>query len=346
MKSPIIKVTNATKRVLTPNLDYFSEQFMYGNREILLSYIHQESPEFPANSYLKAGVAHGWAPDEQLWKLWRRNLARAPRYVWNDKNELAHIRNSGSVAIGSTWLYLLKLLGAGPGMRVLNKSSNVSRPNLLMLTHNILTTDKRIDFQAAYFKDICIPEETTVCLYWLDFCNPTIYSAYRELGFEVVCAGYPSTFDLNYQSYKGRPQFLMNVMRIMSRHNKLITDECTTSTFYAASLGLEIQIDTDLVASEFQSDWKKIYQGDGSNYFNSGDEWLARYFPSLRNHSYDKRELNLFAWSELGHQFLLNPVGLRDLPWAKSRKITSEPLDLSKLAIRELKQELEFEMIL
>jgi hypothetical protein len=346
MNNPINKMVNASKRVLTPDLEYFFEQFMYGNREILLSYIHEKSPEFPANSFLRAGVSHGWAPDEQLWKLWKRNLSRAPRYVWNDRNELAHIGNAGSVAIGSTWLYLLKILGASPGMTITNRNLNSSRPNLLMLTHNVLTTDKRIDSQATYFKNICIPEETTVCLYWLDFCNPAIYSAYRELGFEVVCAGYPSNFDLNYQSYKGRPQFLMNVMKIMSRHSKLITDECTTSTFYAASLGLDIEIDTDLIASEFQSGWKKLYQGDGSTYFNSGDDWLARYFPSMRNQSYDKRELNLFAWNELGHEFLLSPSALRGLPWVVSEKITPEPLEFSKLAIQELKQELEFELIL
>jgi hypothetical protein len=345
MKNLSSKIVNATKRILTNDLEYFFEQFMYGNREILLSYIHKENPDFPANSFLKAGVAHGWAPDEQLWKLWDRNLARAPRFVWNDRNELNHIKNAGAVAIGSTWLYLLRMLGVSPGNKVGNKNASNSRTNLLMLTHNLLTTNKRIDSQAKYYREICDPNKTTVCLFWLDFCNPTIYKAYIESGFEVVCAGYPSEFDLNYQNYVGRPEFLTNLVRIMSRHDKLITDECTTSTFYAASLGLDVEIFIDPIASEFQLSWKKMYQGDGSIYFNSGNDWLSHYFPSLIDHTYNKIDLNLFAWDELGQKSLLSSTELQALPWTESKKILPVPLASLKVAILELKRELEFERI-
>lgn len=340
MITTVEKIQQASRRLFSSDLEYFFEQFLYGNREILVNYIRSEIPDFSSASYLKAGLSHGWAPDEQLWRLRNRNLSRAPRFVWNQRNELPHIRNSGAIAIGSSWIYLLKTLGINPGVRVENTNSNKSRPNLLMLTHNIVISEKSLELQAEFYKKIVDPTKTTVCLFWLDFCKPEVYLAYKSLGFEVVCAGYPAKFELGYQIYKGRPQFLANILRILSTHQSLITDECTTSTFYAASLGLEIQVIADPIALEFQSSWESQYGGDGREYFNSGIAWLRHFFPSLIDGKYDSIELNLLAWNELGWGQLLSPDEMSHLPWKIHSGIKDSPLEATQSAIENLRREL------
>lgn len=339
------KLQSAINRLLASDLQYFFEQFLYGNREILLQYILSTEQNFPTNTFLKAGLSHGWAPDEQLWRLRHRNLSHAPRYVWNSRNELPHLKNSGSTAIGASWIYLLDLLNIQPGMRVRNRFSNPSKSNLLMLTHNTVISNKRLDAQALFYREKLDPFKTTVCLFWLDFCNPKVYSSFRDIGFDVVCAGYPATFDVDYQSHIGRPEFLVNVARIMSMHDTLITDECTTSTFYAASLGLDIILLPDPIALDFQTNWEGQYGGDGHEYFDSGFAWLSKFFPSLIEGTYSSLDLNNFAWAELGWDKKLSPHQLSQLPWAKSRLIQNQPMEALESAITLLRTELISERI-
>jgi hypothetical protein len=150
------KIQSILNRIFTNDKNYFFEQFMYGHREILLSYIKLKIPNISSSSLLKGGIAHGWAPDEQIWKVRNRNLSLAPRLVWNSRNQDYVFSGSKNLSVGSPWLYLLKILNIECGDYVSNINSNSERPNLLMLTHNVLSTDKKIELQAEYFNNICI----------------------------------------------------------------------------------------------------------------------------------------------------------------------------------------------
>lgn len=334
------KLKMATSRVLQSDIEYFFEQFMYGGRELLLHHIRKEYKNFPANSFLKAGLSHGWGPDEQLWKLRNRNLTRAPRYVWNERFARFGSNSNRSRATGAPWIYLLESLGIKPGMKVSNRKINPDRPNLLMLTHNVESTNKRIDLQAEFFDALCDGSRSVVCLYWLDFCNTKIRESYERLGFKVVCAGYPHKFNIQYQKHPGRADFLPNVLEIMSRHQTYFTDECTTSLFYAASLGMKVELHVDDVALEFQNNWKNFYNGDGVEFFNSGNDWLIKYFPSLLNNSHSDKSLNEFAWLELGLNSKLTASELKDLKWCLNKNILGTQLSTLESRLDEIESEL------
>jgi hypothetical protein len=337
MLSFIKKFQSIGNRILTNDTNYFFEQFMYGHREILLSYIKLELPHFKSSLLLKGGITHGWAPDEQIWRVRNRNLTIAPRLVWNSRNQDRALSGARNISIGAPWLYLLKILNIECGDYVSNIHSSSERPNLLMLTHNVLSTDKKIEQQAEYFNNICIGEKTTVCLFWLDFCNPEIQREFDKYGFKIECAGYPKVFDGTYQDHPGRVEFLPNILEIMSRHVNYFTDECTTSMFYAGSLGLSINIHTDRVAEIFQNQWSLQYGGDNVNFFNSGKKWLNNFFPKLLVNDATIKETVEFCWKELGSESVKNSLELSSLPWKIDHSIEGVNLEIFERKISMLK---------
>ena len=266
-----------------------------------------------------------------------RNLSLAPRLVWNSRNQDSVLLGKKNLSVGSPWLYLLKILNIECGDYVSNINSNSERPNLLMLTHNVLSTDKKIELQAEYFNNICIGEKTTVCLFWLDFCNPEIYKAFDKYGFKIECAGYPKVFDGTYQNHSGRVEFLPNILEIMSRHINYFTDECTTSMFYAGSLGLSINIHTDQVGEIFQNQWSLQYGGDNINFFNSGKKWLNNFFPKILMNNATIEETIEFCWKELGSESIKNQIELSLLPWKIDSSIGEVNLETFERKINILK---------
>jgi hypothetical protein len=339
------KAASLFHRLKSEDIDYFFEQFMYGHREILVSYAKKENIDFSSSSLLIGGLAHGWAPDEQSWKVRKRNLRIAPRYMWNVRSESILTNKLLNKAIGAPWLYLLKLLEIQPGFKVRHLGKNIERPNLLMLTHNVLSTDKNIELQAKFYDELCGGELTTVCLFWLDFCNRKIYQAFEERGFKVECAGYPKTFDGTYQQHPGRVEFLPNLLEIMSKHENYFTDECTTSLFYAATLGLKIEIHPDSVALDFQNDWKLQYGGDNKKFFNSGHDWLVNFYPETLEGSGSLSSLNYMGWSELGFDSILSPLGITGLDWKIDDRIDNISTELLLNRINKLRKDLEVEPI-
>jgi hypothetical protein len=339
------KSSSLFNRLKSEDIDYFFEQFMYGHREILLSYAKKDIPGINPSSLLIGGLAHGWAPDEQSWKVRKRNLRIAPRYMWNVRSESILNNKLLNIAIGAPWIYLLNLLELKPGFKVRHVGKNSERPNLLMLTHNVLSTNKDIERQARFYDELCDGKTTTVCLFWLDFCNRKIYQAFEKRGFRIECAGYPKTFDGTYQQHPGRVEFLPNLLEIMSKHENYFTDECTTSLFYAATLGLKIEIRPDLVALDFQNDWKLRYGGDNKKFFNSGHDWMMNYYPETLLGSASLSAINSMGWSELGFDSILSPLGVADLAWKNDDRIEPTNVKLLLTRIEKLRNDLEVELI-
>ena len=63
------------------------------------------------NSIIEGSIDHSWAYDENLWKLRKRNLRQANRYVWNERQENLLAKLARTTAVGSPWLYMLDNLG-------------------------------------------------------------------------------------------------------------------------------------------------------------------------------------------------------------------------------------------
>lgn len=314
------KVTVGFDRIKKNDLAYFEEQFMYGHREILLNYIYKNRIDFPNNSYLQAGLAHGWAPHFEIWKLRKKSLVSAPRFVWNSPHSHKQNLKYGQIPIGSPWLYMLLTLGLKPG-DIAELPVTDQRINLVMPYHSEGLRIKKISDQALHYKSFLNPAETTVCLFWNDFCDPTNRSTFLNLGFKIECVGYPYRVNESYKIGSPRTFFLINLIKLMLEHRTYITDSISTSFFYAASLGKEVVVNGDKIAKEFLLNFTLPVNQLGAKDSSSGDEWLLKnqHFISL-----DKSKLrlnNLKSWEELGFQFILNPEELTKLPWKQSADI-------------------------
>ena len=314
------KIEAGIHRLKADDLNYFEEQFMYGHREILLSYILENGLDFPATSYLQAGLAHGWAPHFEIWRLRKKSLIRTPRYTWNSPITSKQNIKLGQIPIGSPWLYLLLSLGIEPG-EIAELPIKDQRKNLIMPYHSEGLHLKRISDQALHFKSFVNPAETTVCLFWNDFCDPINRATYLNLGFKLECVGYPHRVKDSYKIGAPRTFFLMHLLNLMLEHRTYITDSVSTSLFYASSLGKEIIIKGDKISRDFLKNFTlsmdEIYEKDSS----SGDIWLSKNEHYLSMSLSKLRYNNLKSWEELGHKYILTPKELTKLPWRENTAI-------------------------
>jgi len=308
------KLLNVFERIKQDDLNYFEEQFLYGHREILLNYIMVNGHKISEQSYLQGGLAHGWAPNYEVWKLRKRNLMPAHRYIWKDSVFVPNSSKYNQIPIGAPWLYLLLSLKITSGIRaelpVVGK-----RENLVIPYHSLGTNLKKINQQAAHFKKFIDPKKSTVCLFWLDFCDQQNRKAYKDLGFEVECVGYSHRVHNSYLIGNPRTFFLINLLTLMLEHRNVITDSISTPVFYAGSLGKNIVIAENQIAKEYSESFDSIIQKIAKEDVGSSTEWLRRNNLFQNPSNENLFLLNFKCWEELGLNYLKNPLELSDLDW-------------------------------
>ena len=314
------KIGSVFSRIKKDDLNYFEEQFMYGHREIVLHHLISKGCEISKHSYLQAGLAHGWAPNFEVWRLRKRNLKRANRYVWKSPNFTSENSIYNQIPIGAPWLYLLCTLGISPGNKIELPIKN-SRRNLIMPFHSEGFRLKKINQQAEHFSKTVDPSESTVCLFWLDYCDPANRKAYTDLGFVVECVGYPNRVKDSFMIGGPRTFFLINLLSLMLEHRTVIIDSPSTSLFYAASLGKDIILVEDEISKNFvnivDSSVKKIHKKD----LGSNSEWLNKNSEYTKNGSDNHKDLNLKAWIELGYKHIKGVDDLMNLDWKTNKEI-------------------------
>jgi hypothetical protein len=314
------KIKAGIDRLKKDDLNYFEEQFMYGHREILISYILENRVDFPSRSYLQAGLAHGWAPHFEIWRLRKKSLIRAPRYIWN--SPFTHEQNLkfGQIPIGSPWLYMLLTLGIEPG-QIAELPVKDGRINLVMPYHSEGVQLKKISDQASHYKSFLNPTETTVCLFWNDFCDPINRAAYLNLGFKLECVGYPHRVKDSYKIGSPRTFFLINLLKLLLEHRTYITDSVSTSLFYASSLGKDVIIKGDKISNDFLLNFTLPSNKLNATDAISSDEWLVKNEHFHTTASSKLQFLNLKSWIELGLENILTPEELTKLHWKESTAI-------------------------
>ena len=312
------KFKSAIKRIIQYDLEYFDEQFMYGHREILLAISRLTYPDLPKNSILLAGVQHGWLSESGVWKLRYKNFQSAKRLVWHKRWQLAERNFKNNLAIGAPWLHLLKLLEIDKTQLIsrVNRISQRNKKVLIFPGHSGLHYAKDFQRQAKYFASLNNCEGATVCLFWLDFCNPEIRQAFEELGFQTVCAGYASERGIGaYATEGGRNLFLLNLLDIFLEYDVIVTDEISSGTFYAASLGLGIRYVPNDISEEFTSRVSLGVTSLNSGFYKTSQEWVKYEFPPLLNAKINPIHFVDFAWQELGESSLLESKTLGSLNW-------------------------------
>lgn len=311
------KIKSLVDRLATDDLTYFDEQFMYGHREILLAYANSESEVISPTSILHAGLTHGWGFDAGIWKMRNRNLSRAPRYEWNSKFEDLLPKKFKNKAIGSPWLYLLLQLGASPNTQVEHLAKE-KKKYLIMPGHNLLFTSKSIGTQAEMYYEATQGQPSTVCLFWLDFCNAPTRKAYEKLGFEVECMGYIPRGNSASSMMGGRISFLPSLFELMISHEELLSDELGSGIFYAASMGLPIHFLIDSEAEKLQQSMSHLMNTDYPGFYATSSAWLQDHSPELWGYGDNTELLRKLAWGELGEDSLRDFQGIQNLNWKES----------------------------
>lgn len=236
----------------------YTEQFQYGHREILLEYAN-----LSMDLMFKAIIPHGKItphfvnPIRPSYEI--RDGSEILQLLWRDDSS-QEARKLGFVntkSMGTPFLYALANQKQTISSTVKNLNSLSS--NFTWVTNqqqNVLEGSRKITYfplhswegnvhQHTVPQDFLLkridPSRVTVCLGFLDFCNPEVRKTYTELGWQLTCAGVRESKIVGSPS-GGRNRFLYNLIEIISDADFIVANEFTTGLFYAAAQGKGIGI--------------------------------------------------------------------------------------------------------
>lgn len=159
------------------------------------------------------------------------------------------------------------------------------------------------------------PGDVTVCLYWREAEDPGIVDAYGSRGFRVICHG---------DRYNRR--FLHDQRRELLLHDRFVTNQISTATFYAGLHGLDV----DLYGPQFAD---RVPGPDGQ----TAPSWDERW-PGVFEGPIDQEEVRSLAFDELGAGGLRSPEELIDiLGWGRFRRAIAPAVRWSVAARRKAK---------
>ena len=303
-------------RSLSGPLVVFSEQFLYGHREILCSYAGLDS-----RAMIKGAIEHGW--DYNSGKGIPRYFGSRYLYLsWShERLERSNNTDKNATSIGAPFIYAYQsILDANQTSEI--RKSNPRREVLFFPTHGNEHVQQNAESQIALFREQYDPKESAVCLYWAEFINPDIHRQYVLAGFEILCAGFSGQMEhtgLGYSARQlagspvgGRPAFLLNTLAFLAAYPKVVLGGTGSICFYASYLGCKIEflhkyIETDyldmdsLSASNFNSNYHEI------RFRNHVSNFMGVDFQQVDFNSNKFRDL---ARIELGDRNRLSPEEL------------------------------------
>jgi len=290
---------------------YYEEQFMYGHREALLHYSQENNSELDNTNILLGSIDHAWYYSESIWRLRTKNPFKlANRYVWNDRQSELSNPAYRTVAVGAPWLYMLNNLGLDPtNIKVrLPKSKNKV---IIFPAHN---TGYLFSFDLLgsieEFKSL-IPKnsDVTVCLYWLDFCDPAIRNAYQKQGWKVESVGATLRGSQPDISNGGRPSVLIEMFSLLKDTSLFITDDISTGLFYALSLNSTVQFIETQSLKYFNETWIDYQRNNNpkalknrKGFYSTAIDWASNYFNEIFETKTHPRKFLDFSWDELGYE--------------------------------------------
>ncbi len=218
-----------------------SDQFSYGMREVLLL-THGEDP----TSLINAKLVHGEVDykDASKWpSVWKSPFRRYPILSWStvQKKYLESIGFKEKIfAVGAPFLHILKYVNENPRLRWPSFFNNslLYFPSHSHPGHSI--HGKHLVENQINFHDF---KKVTVCLFWLDFINPTIRERYLRLGLDVTCVGYKgnSSIEIPWADDGGRTCHLITLANLISKYEYIVTERMSVTFLYAAAQGKKVR---------------------------------------------------------------------------------------------------------
>jgi hypothetical protein len=315
-KSNLQRALKRLDRELSGPIVEFSEQFLYGHREILLDYA-----ELPDNALIKGSIEHGWALDSGK-GIRRLSGGRNIYLSWSrDRVERSRIDSDRTVPIGAPFAYLVEKFGK----QTIENLSRDSKGVLFFPTHGNEFSEQNVKNQIRIFQNKYDSKGATVCLYWAEFVNPIAKEAYENAGFNVVCSGFSGQMEhtgLGYSARRlagspigGRPSFLVNTLKFLTSHKTIVMGGLGSICFYAAYIGkdftiLEDYFDSEIVDMNFEYRIPMSKKPNEIRYRSFVEEKIGQNFAEIDFSSTAFRNL---AKNELGYQDLLSPAELNRL---------------------------------
>jgi len=266
---------------------------------------------------------------------------RAKRYVWNDRQVIGHGQSSSVVATGAPWLYLLNDLGLTP-LNIITKLEKNPKKIIIFPGHNVGVHAKYNIKETLenYMFAIPLGSQVTVCLFWMDFCDPETRRGISELGWQVETVGYVPRLPVPDSTQGGRQNFLLELFNLFSDANLILTDNLSTGLFYALSLNVQVMYIPTKQMVEYETEVNGIMGITGirsKGFFNSEKLWIQEYFPEILKTKAEPNKFLEFAWNQLGYKnFLENESGIK-FKWIKSEP-DQKALDLYRRRLNSIKE--------
>ncbi len=251
------------------------------------SYILQRYCGFSVPLPIPGRIQHGWTLGAGLGQT--HFVEPWPKYVWGQRN-LKACREAGYrnvVPLGAPYLYLKPAEAFVPHAK-----------SLLVYPFHGWEKEKVQGDMEAYAQDLetLVGEgfgPVTVCLYWMEFEDPTIREIFQRRGFAIMTNGHR---DQN-------PEFLIRQRQSLLSHAYVTSNRMCTALLYALASGrkaflygppMGLSQTRDPTGAEF-------------------DTWQRQTFPELVWDHFRDEPLAELADRELGREFVRSPAQLRAL---------------------------------
>jgi hypothetical protein len=245
-----------------------------------------------------------------------------------------------TTAVGSPWIYLLDSLGLSKS-KILTQLPKTKNKVLIIPGHNAIDSNKDFKKTIKDLKNVAsFSQNVIVSLYWIDYIDPQIRSIYKDLGWEVVCAGYVPRKKVSTSTIGGRQNFLLEFFDYAKDVEFIITDDFSTGALYALSLGAKIiyiPLEESINHMEIQRKFRMKKHNDG--FFGTPNDWILHYKPELLNTLSNPKMLIDFAWNELGEKSFHINKGKNKIIW-KSSKLDNMSLRKYQKRLLEIKSKI------
>lgn len=313
------RVLKRLDRSLSGPIVEFSEQFLYGHREILIDYAGLE-----ANAMIKGSIEHGWALDAG------RGIRKLTggRYLYLSWSS-ARVARSGvsestTIAIGAPFIYALEKVQSQ--INTFLESHPIDSSRILFFpVHGNEFSQQNPESQIALFKEKYDPRIATVSLYWVEYINPSVYNLYKQEGFKIVCSGFSGQMEhtgLGYSARRlagspigGRPNFILNTIAMLATHSKIVFGGLGTGLFYAGYMRKDIEMLHKYLTTTFldmDSELGTSFEAHPleARYVNYVAEYMGCKFDEI---DYNSEDFHKLADLELGKADMRSSGQLREV---------------------------------
>ncbi|MEV6844321.1 hypothetical protein [Actinoplanes sp. NPDC051411] len=262
----------------------------YGHAHVLAEYCGLD-PENPPriNGYLQ----HGWNVVDGL-GVGTPYLPGQPIFVWSERTRRRawSMGRRQATVVGAPFLYLMKIAEQPP----VERKGTIWYPFHGWEGQYVKGDHQRMIAEITATE----PGPITFCLYWHEFRNNRIRSAYEKAG-RVVCHGYRG-----FQFRDTDTRFLHNQLDELRRHERVASNRLSSAVFYGAAAGCAPAVYGDPMRLQ-------------DEHRPTADR-IRREWPELHGKHPDPVAGRAAALAELGEGYLASPEELRIMiGWSDER---------------------------